>query len=148
MSEMSEVGGRPTLLVIQDDPELAEAARSALESADYEVLVTDDEGDGLSLVRSARPDGIILDVEMPAGTAGFHFVWDVRKDADAQVRNTPILVTTSINGALPPQISPEQRDGLRTLFEYLPVQDFVDRTLPPERLIEKVVSLLPARTRH
>ncbi len=85
---------------------------------------------------------------MPAGAAGFHFVWEVRKDADAQVRNMPILAVISANGSLPPQISPEQRRALRTLFEYFPVQDFVDRDLPPEQLVEKVQSLLPRRTQH
>ena len=148
MSEMSASGRRTTLLVVQDDPELAEAARVALESADYRVLVTDSERDGLNLVRSARPDGIILDVEMPAGTAGFHFIWEVRKDADRQVRNIPILVVTSINGSLPPQLSLEPNGRTRDLFEYLPVQDFVDRALSSEQLIEKVQSLLPARARH
>lgn len=148
MSEMLQVGGRPTLLVVQDDPELAEATKAALESADYRVLVADSERDGLDLVRSARPDGIILDVEMPAGTAGFHFIWELRKDADRQVRNIPILVVTSINGPLPPQLSLEPNGRTRDLFEYFPVQDFVDRALSSEQLIEKVQSLLPARARH
>jgi len=148
MSEMLQVGGRPTLLVVQDDPELAEATKAALESADYRVLVADSERDGLDLVRSARPDGIILDVEMPAGTAGFHFIWELRKDADRQVRNIPILVVTSINGPLPPQLSLEPNGRTRDLFEYFPVQDFVDRALSSEQLIEKVQSLLPARARN
>ncbi len=148
MSGKAEVNARLTVLVIEDDPELAEVTRTALESADYRVLVTGDEREGLGFVKSARPDGIILDVEMPAGAAGFHFVWEVRKDADAQVRNMPILAVISANGSLPPQISPEQRRALRTLFEYFPVQDFVDRDLPPEQLVEKVQSLLPRRTQH
>jgi DNA-binding NarL/FixJ family response regulator len=148
MSEMLQVGGRPTLLVVQDDPELAEATKAALESADYRVLVADSERDGLDLVRSARPDGIILDVEMPAGTAGFHFIWELRKDADRQVRNIPILVVTSMNGPLPPQLSLEPNGRTRDLFEYFPVQDFVDRALSSEQLIEKVQSLLPARARN
>ena len=148
MSEMFASEGRPTLLVVQDNPELAEAARVALESADYRVLVTDSEPDGLDLVRSARPDGIILDVEMPAGTAGFHFIWELRKDADRRVRNIPILVVTSINGSLPPQLSLEPNGRTRDLFEYLPVQDFADRALSSEQLIEKVQSLLPARVRN
>jgi len=148
MSEMLQVGGRPTLLVVQDDPELAEATKAALESADYRVLVADSERDGLDLVRSARPDGIILDVEMPAGTAGFHFIWELRKDGDRRVRNIPILVVTSMNGPLPPQLSLEPNGRTRELFEYFPVQDFVDRALSSEQLIEKVQSLLPARARN
>lgn len=148
VSVMHALGRRPTLLVIQDDPELAEASRTALESADYRVVVTDSEKEGLDLARSARPDGIILDVEMPAGTDGFHFIWELRKDADRTVRNIPVLVVTSINGSLPPQLSLDPNGRTRDLFEYLPVQDFVDRALPSEQLIEKVQSLLHARERH
>lgn len=144
LSILSEERRRPSLLLIEDDPQLAEAVQLALESAGYMVIVAAGSTEGMELVQTARPDGIILDVEVPACSDGFHFVWELRKDADAQIRNTPVLVLTSVSGALPPGTRSADASSLWKPYEYLPVQDFICRPIESAQLLDKVRSLVPS----
>jgi DNA-binding NarL/FixJ family response regulator len=148
LSLLAQGAKKLTLLVIEDDSEIAEAARAALEAAGYEVFVVADSQEGLRLVQSTRPDGIILDVKVPACSDGFHFVWELRKDADTQIRNTPVLVVASVNEELSPGARSDDPDALWKPYEYLPVQDFIRRPLQAGQLLDKVRSLVPARTAH
>lgn len=57
-------GARPTVLVIDDHPDLRALLRQALE-ADYEVLEARDGRQGLERIRTDYPDVVISDVMMP-----------------------------------------------------------------------------------
>jgi DNA-binding NarL/FixJ family response regulator len=133
------------VLVVEDDADYVEIVRTTLESGEYVVLVAHDKDDGLRLARSERPDAVILDVMMPEGTEGFHFVWELRQDADQAIRETPILMLTAIHDRSSLRFYPEQSDGVYGPFEYLPVQDFVDKPVAPTQLLERVRRLLETR---
>jgi len=53
------------LLIIDDDPDYAEALRDLLEEAGHRVRVGFDGAEGLDLVHQRMPDVALLDVEMP-----------------------------------------------------------------------------------
>jgi CheY-like chemotaxis protein len=53
------------LLVVDDDPDLAELLTGYLESEGHIVRVAHDGGEGLRLVSERQPDLVLLDVEMP-----------------------------------------------------------------------------------
>lgn len=78
-----------TLLVIDDDPELVELLRKRLEGAGYRILVALDGETGLHMLRSERPDLVILDIMMP-GMDG----WEVCKRI-RQISTVPILMLTA-----------------------------------------------------
>jgi len=144
---MAEICARTkaTVLVVEDDPDYIEIVRTTLQSADYIVLVADNKDDGLKLARSEQPDAIVLDVMMPEGTEGFHFVWELRQDPDQAIRETPVLMLTAIHDRSALRFYPEQSDGTYGPFEYLPVQDFVDKPVAPGQLLERVRRLVEAR---
>lgn len=148
LAVLGAAGKRISLLVIEDDAEVAEGARSTLESAGYEVMVVASSEEGMRLVKAARPDGIILDVKVPSCAEEFHFVWELRKDEDVQIRNIPVLVVTSASDELPAGASPEDPGALWRPYEYLPVQDFICRPIHAPQLLEKVRSLVPPRIAH
>jgi CheY-like chemotaxis protein len=54
----------PTVLVIDDEPDLTEMIRAALEEDGYRVLAAVDEA-ALEVARAQRPDLILLDLAMP-----------------------------------------------------------------------------------
>ena len=55
-----------TVLVIDDDRDIREVARTSLELVGgFRVILADSGKKGLSLARDARPDAIILDLMMP-----------------------------------------------------------------------------------
>lgn len=145
MIELEAARGTATVLVVEDDPDFVDIVKTTLESARYQVLVAGNKDDGLKLARSERPDAIILDVMMPEGTEGFHFVWELRQDGDAAIRETPVLMLTAIHDRSALRFYPEQSDGTYGPFEYLPVQDFLDKPVQPGLLLQRVRRLLSSR---
>src|SRR5580692_8241456 len=53
------------LLVVDDDPDLAESLASLLEAEGHEVRTARNGQEGLELVSQRQPDLVLLDVEMP-----------------------------------------------------------------------------------
>jgi CheY-like chemotaxis protein len=145
LSALMAMGSKASLLVIEDDAETAEALRSALEAAGYEVLLASSSEEGLGVVQAQRPDGIILEVKVPARAEEYQFVWELRKNADSQIRNTPVLAVTSANEELDGEADGDEAAAPWEPYEYLPVQDFIRRPVRPKLLLEKVRSLVPAR---
>jgi len=138
---MTEAGSK-TILIVEDDPDAVETLKLVLEEEGYRVVSAPDAEKGLAAVREDRPDLILLDIMMPSGTEGFHFVWNLRQDPDAQYRDIPILVLTAIHQTTPLRLYPEQSDTSYGPYEYLPVQGFLDKPVAFDKLLGQVKSLL------
>jgi DNA-binding response OmpR family regulator len=80
-----------TILVVEDDVDVAETIRRQLSRAGFEVLVTHRGADALSLARRQPPDLMVLDVKMP-GMSGVEVCRHVR--ANPQLAPIPILFLT------------------------------------------------------
>ncbi|MGQ9524318.1 MAG: response regulator [Armatimonadota bacterium] len=130
------------ILIVDDDPDIVESMRIVLENHGYQVISASSAEEGAEKVASERPNLIILDVMMPDGTEGFHFVWKLRQDKDPQLRDLPILVVTAIHGTTKLRLYPDQEDAAYGPGEYLPVQGFVDKPIQPADLVAKVKELL------
>ena len=63
----------PTVLVVEDDPDMRELERRALSYAGHDVLVADNGHDALRTLETHRPAVIVLDVMMP-GMDGLTFL--------------------------------------------------------------------------
>ncbi len=59
------VAGKRTLLVIEDDPKFAMILRDLARELGYQVLVAITADEGVELAMRHRPDGILLDVQLP-----------------------------------------------------------------------------------
>ncbi len=59
---------RPTVLIADDDRGLVEALSIRLNAAGYHVVSCMDGDDVVEQVRGDRPDVMVLDINMPAGT--------------------------------------------------------------------------------
>lgn len=55
----------PTVLIVEDDPDMREIERATLGSAGYEVLLAGDGAEGLARLEDRRPCVILLDLMMP-----------------------------------------------------------------------------------
>jgi CheY-like chemotaxis protein len=53
------------VLVVDDDPDVAETLGSVLEDEGYEVAIAVNGKRGLEQITKSRPDAVLLDVEMP-----------------------------------------------------------------------------------
>ena len=95
--------------------------------------------EGLRKVKEFRPDLIILDIMMDGDTEGFHVAYKLRTpDPEyAAYSGVPILMLTGIGKAKGMDFSPEA-DG-----DFLPADDFVEKSISPRVLLQKVLFLLP-----
>jgi len=78
------------ILVVEDDPAILRGLADNLEFESYEVLTAGDSQTGYSLIRSQRPDLIILDLMLPK-LSGYELCRKVRGEGDT----TPILMLTA-----------------------------------------------------
>ena len=131
---------KPKIVTIDDDPDILEVLRIALEANNYEVHAASSGAEGLKVIKQVRPDLIILDVMMDTVTEGFHVSYELRnqdpKSEYHEFSKTPILMLTSISQKTGMKFSPE-KDG-----EYLPIDEFVEKPLRIESLLEKAKKLL------
>jgi CheY-like chemotaxis protein len=129
---------KPKILVVDDDADLVETIRLVLESKNYRVVSALNAKEGLDKVKSERPDLILLDIMMPQGTEGFHLVWNLRQEQEKYFQEVPIIVMTAIHQKTDLRFYPEAGDASYKAGEYLPVQDFLDKPVQPDRLLERV----------
>ncbi len=128
----------PKILVIEDDPDMVAALRMPLEANGYELIVATTGEEGLQKVKEVEPDLIILDVMMETTTAGFQVSLQLRspdpRSEYAAYRHIPILILTAIHTTTSLRFGPDEA--------YLPVDDFVDKPIDPDVLLEKVRALI------
>ena len=78
-----------SVLVVEDDRNIAELLQMYLEKEGYAVTVAYDGGQGLTKFRSIKPDLVLLDVMMPVMDG-----WTVCKSIRAEAQ-TPIIMLTA-----------------------------------------------------
>ena len=130
------------ILVVDDDPDVVDYLRHALEKRDYGVVAAGSAEEGMRKVESEKPDLIILDVMMPTGTEGFHFAWNLRARSEAEYRSIPIIVLTAIHGTTSMRFYPDQSDGYYGPGEYLPVEGFIDKPVGEQELLREIERVL------
>lgn len=131
---------KPTILIIDDDPDLVESMRITLEANNYEVESASNGTEGLQLVKEINPDLIILDVMMDSITEGFQVSYQLRsRDPESEYSaysNIPILMVTGVSQKMHMKFSPQTDE------DYLPVDEFVEKPIQFEALLEKVERLI------
>lgn len=80
------------VLLIEDEPNIAEAIRFILMRDGFEVSLYADGAGACDEVRRLRPDALILDVMLP-GRSGHEVLADLR--ADAATADLPVLMLTA-----------------------------------------------------
>lgn len=116
--------GQPTVLCVDDDPNVSEAIARRLAAFGIRVLRAYDGLQGCWLAVTEKPDVIILDVAMPNGTGSE--ILDCLKSNDQTV-HTPVIVLT---GKTDP--------GLRRQMEKLGAARFLNKPVPLEVLLEEI----------
>jgi two-component system alkaline phosphatase synthesis response regulator PhoP len=109
-----------TILVVDDEPKIAALARDYLEHAGYAVVVAGDGPAAMALVRSRRPDLIVLDLGLP-GLDGLDVARAVRRYSDV-----PILMLTART---------DEADRIAGLE--LGADDYVTKPFSPRELVAR-----------
>jgi len=126
------------ILLVEDNPDMVVALRMPLEATGYQVFVATTGQDALRQVKEINPALIVLDVMMETSTAGFQVSLQLRspdpRSEYAAYRHIPILMLTAIHTTTSLRFGPDE--------VYLPVDDFVDKPVDPDVLLDKVRGLL------
>ena len=123
------------ILIIDDDPDITEAMKVVLQTENYQVQTATNGTEGMEQVKNNTPDLIILDVMMDTPREGFLINRELKKDP--AYKNIPVLMITAVKEKTGIDFKPEAGDPA-----WLPVEDFLDKPIKPEVLLEKVQALL------
>ncbi|MGE5478920.1 MAG: response regulator transcription factor [Chloroflexota bacterium] len=118
------------IAIIDDDPDIVEALSFLLTAKGYDVVAAVNVDDALSLVESSRPDVIILDVMMVEPDDGFYLANKFRKLGI----EAPIIMLTSVAKVTGYEFAKSER---------LPVQEFLEKPISAEKLLEYVSKYAP-----
>ena len=80
------------ILVVDDDPEVAETFRFALSRSDFGVAVADNGNQAIALIESCPPDLVVLDLMLPK-RSGFLVLESIRQHSAI-----PVIVVTANEG--------------------------------------------------
>ncbi|MGQ9799250.1 MAG: response regulator transcription factor [Ignavibacterium sp.] len=117
------------IAIIDDDPDILDASILILQSKGYDIITATNPDDGYKIIKEQNPDLIILDVMMNEPDDGFFLAQKLRREKI----ETPIIMCTSVSKTL----------GLEfAAGEMIPVDEFVEKPISPETLIDKVEKLL------
>lgn len=118
--------GMPSILLIEDNEDLAFGLRNNLEIEGYDVLLASDGDAGLSLVEAEQPDLVVLDLMLP-GTDGYRILRQMREGGVL----TPVLILTAKG---------EEADKVRG-FRY-GADDYVTKPFGVLELLARIEALL------
>jgi diguanylate cyclase (GGDEF)-like protein len=117
-----------TILVVDDDPDIARFVEVNLRSAGYDVAVAGDGEEALERAGDLRPDLVLLDVMMPR-IDGFEVAQRLRKNP--QTANTSIIMLTA------KALSADKVTGLQSGAD-----DYIIKPFDPIELLARVKGTL------
>lgn len=126
MSETNE-DNKKRILIVDDDPEIIESLRYALQTEGYAVSIARDGNQGLAMAETHTPDLLILDMMMPK-RSGFLVLEKIRRGESQAV---PIIMITANEGS-----------RHKAYAEMLGVNDYIRKPFVMDRLIDSVNRLI------
>ena len=115
------------ILIVDDDAEIVDAIRYALQNKGYEVLVARDGNQGLAMAERDDPDLVILDMMMPK-RSGFLVLEKLRRTRPVPLR---VIMITANEGS-----------RHKAYAEMLGVDDYIRKPFAMDRLVDSVGRLL------
>jgi two-component system alkaline phosphatase synthesis response regulator PhoP len=114
-----------TILVVEDEPQIAGLVRDYLEHAGFAVLAAGDGPAALALARARRPDALVLDLGLPR-LDGLDVIRAIRRDS-----RVPILI-----------LSARGDESDRVAGLELGADDYVVKPFSPRELVARVRAVL------
>jgi DNA-binding response OmpR family regulator len=125
--EQSQAAARKKILLVDDDREIIESMRIALDASGFEVIVARDGNQGLAMAERENPDLVILDMMMPK-RSGFLVLEKLRRTRPVPLR---VIMITANEGS-----------RHKAYAEMLGVDDYIRKPFAMDRLLDSVTRLL------
>lgn len=116
---------RPTVLVVDDEPEIVMLMSDFLRAEGYAVVTASDGNEALAVLQRQRIDCMLLDVMMP-GITGFDLLRQVRQEGEI-----PVLI-----------LSARQDDSDKIRGLGLGADDYIVKSATPAEVVARVKAVL------
>jgi DNA-binding response OmpR family regulator len=116
---------QPTIVVVEDDPHIADLVDLYLREAGYRVTIVSDGDRALRQVRARQPRLVVLDVGLPGDKDGIAVCRELRRSSDV-----PVLMLTARDAELD-----------RVLGFEVGADDYVTKPFSPRELVARVKAI-------
>lgn len=123
---IEDTRSRPRVLLVDDDVEIVESMRYALEQSGFHVSIARNGNQGLAMVEAVEPCLLILDMMMPK-RSGFLVLEELRRQG---IEGFRVIMVTGNEG-----------HRHRQYAELLGVDEYLHKPFPMERLVETALRL-------
>ena len=117
-----------TVLVVDDDPDFLEIARYCLMPAGHEVKVASNGRVALEMMKTARPDVVLLDIMLDYVLEGLDITHDMHRDP--QLRDIRVIVVSSLTGIA--------HDTLFSSDEHVPIDAWLSKPVSAQTLLAEI----------
>lgn len=117
------------ILIVEDEKALVEVLRDEFALHQFEVVVAMNGEDALRVLRTAKPDLMLLDLLLPKKN-GFEVLEEMK--ADAELRDIPVIVLSNLG----------QDEDIKKAISLGAVDYFVKTQHPIKEIIQKVQQYL------
>ncbi len=116
----------PTVVVVEDEPDIGDLLALYLQREGWRVHLAGDGEEGLEVIRARRPDFVILDVGLPGPLDGFDVCRNLR-----QVSDVPVLFLTARDDEVD-----------RILGLEIGADDYVTKPFSPREIVARIKAVL------
>ncbi len=113
------------ILVVDDEPDILKVVTFRLRKAGYEIITAEDGQKALNLIKTQRPDLVLLDLRLPV-IDGSEVCKQVK--ADDEVKNIPIILLTATSHI----------NKIADKAKELKADDYLIKPFDPEELLKRV----------
>ncbi len=125
---MSFFNKKKKILVVEDEPDIADGLKARLEVAGYKVLIENNGQSAIETARSKKPDLVVLDLMIPK-IDGYD-VCRILKRED-RTKKIPVLVLTAL----------QMVGDVNKAFE-VGAADYIAKPFTNDKLLDKIEKLL------
>jgi two-component system alkaline phosphatase synthesis response regulator PhoP len=121
------------ILVVDDEPDMVEMIKTALEGASHRVITAYNGQEGLDKAREEKPDAIVLDIMMPVKD-GFVACKELKEDP--ALKDIPVLILTAVSEHF------ANTRYAKSMGLDLDAEDYIDKPVDPKLLLVRLKKLL------
>ena len=127
---MAVDGDAGTIVVVEDDPNIADLVDLYLRREGYRPILAPDGAEGLAAIERERPRLVILDVGLPGDFDGLDLCRRIRASS-SPLSSVPVIMLTARDGEID-----------RVLGLELGADDYVTKPFSPRELVARVKAIL------
>lgn len=121
------------ILVVDDEPDMVDMIKTALEGASHKAITAYNGQEGLDKARKEKPEAIILDIMMPVKD-GFVTCKEIKDDP--VLRSIPVLILTGVSEHF------ANTRYAKSMGLDLDAEDYIDKPVDPKQLLVRLGKLL------